>query len=541
MSSLLPDGARRLLRPSNIIMLLPVLGLVVTTPYLLLSPVYIDEIQWKMINSRLWLDGGKLLYLFPACTKGFLLNVPMTWYPSRVIDSLLFADMGDPQRLRFWGLGTFLAIVLYASWAARRLVQPKAPFVCVFGAVLAPLTLGVLPFLLVFSRPEQPIVLSLLLGCTLPFVLPSSQAGNVRSWVFVALYTFLAWTMTAAHLKAIYFLPVLLFAAFIMVRSWLPRIVLCATFGYSAVETLNIWLARTDCPESPFLMQVFHNLSLSPADLGGGLSPFIHRWVANLLEAPNYWDRIAFQLDYQNFWLPHSSAPLSELEVAVNKTPEIAVVLGLLVVAAGIFRSLRFERMRVAWVGRPGAMAALLVLPLIALAGMQTTKNFYEAGLGAPLLGLAVMLALPGLLSGAEKFRKAGLAAVIALACVSTVSQVALAARFSANLPMWFAKLSKRQMEQADVAAALDRCRLPIGLAGSHIAMDDLAYTVLWRTREPIVMAHVSGWWATGMDLKQLVHDRNIIGFIGKCTNIPPAYQPEMVAEGRYCCSRVEQ
>jgi len=105
---IIPEGFRRLLRLRYLMLLLPVIGFVATTPYLLLSPIYADELQWKLINSRLWLDGGKLIYFFPVCAKGFLLDVPISWYPSRVVDSLLFADMTDMQRLRFWGFGSVM-------------------------------------------------------------------------------------------------------------------------------------------------------------------------------------------------------------------------------------------------------------------------------------------------------------------------------------------------------------------------------------------------------------------------------------------------
>ena len=176
-------------------------------------------------------------------------------------NSIVFADMTNPQRLRYWGYGTFLVITLYASWVARRTLKCEAPFVSIFGAVLAPLSLGVLPFLLVFNRPEQPIVISLLIGCTLPFLV-GSPTGVVRTWGLAGLYTLLAWTIIAAHGKGTYFLPALLLAAFIVVRPWLPRIVMLAAFGFGAAETFHLWVARTDCPELPFLAQIFRSLSL---------------------------------------------------------------------------------------------------------------------------------------------------------------------------------------------------------------------------------------------------------------------------------------
>src|SRR5215467_4952528 len=104
--------ARRLLslsvRPIHVIAALPLIGMAVLTPWLLALPIYVDELESKAINSRYLLDGGKLIYLLPSC-NGFLEPMPISWYPARLLDVAIFADMTDPQRLRYWGCAIFLA------------------------------------------------------------------------------------------------------------------------------------------------------------------------------------------------------------------------------------------------------------------------------------------------------------------------------------------------------------------------------------------------------------------------------------------------
>ena len=39
------------------------------------------------------IDSGKLLYLFLPYSRGFLLDVPISWYPARLMDVALYADM----------------------------------------------------------------------------------------------------------------------------------------------------------------------------------------------------------------------------------------------------------------------------------------------------------------------------------------------------------------------------------------------------------------------------------------------------------------
>jgi hypothetical protein len=523
-------------------MLLPAAGFAVLTPFLLLSPIYGDELHWKLINSRLWLDGGKLIYLFPVCTKGFLLDVPISWYPLRAFDSLLFADMTNPQRLRYWGYGIFLAATLYASWVARRTLKCEAPFLSIFGAVLAPLTLGVLPFLVVFNRPEQPIVISLLVGCTLPFFAANSPMRSLRSWGFAGVYSLLAWTMTAAHLKGVYFLPALLLAAFIVVRQWLPRIAMLAAFGFGAAETYQLWVARTDCPESLFLTHLFHSLSLSPADLSKGLWSFLLHWWSNLQESRLYWDRVSFQLEYQSSWLPSTTTPLTEMETTSNKVMPIVVALGVFIVVTGVIAGLRQEPKRSAWLGQGAAIAALLLVALIGVAGLQIFKNFYEAGLMAPILGLATLFALPSVLGITPKAKTFGLVAVAAVVVLSIVSELALASHFSRELPAWFRNVAERESHQAALRTVLAKCGLPTGRDVSRIVMDDFAYTLLWRTREPFLLAYFSGWWGQDLDRNKLIRDRHIAGLVGGCSAFAPEHLPATInyPEIGFCCSRIE-
>jgi hypothetical protein len=522
-------------------MLLPAAGFAVVTPFLVLSPIYVDELHWKLINSRLWLDGGKLIYLFPVCTRGFLLDVPISWYPLRAFDSLLFADMTNPQRLRYWGYGIFLATTLYASWVAKRTLKCEAPFLSIFGAVLAPLTLGALPFLVVFNRPEQPIVISLLIGCTLPFFAASSPMRSLRSWGFAGVYSLLAWTLTASHLKGIYFLPALLLAAFIVVRPWLPRIAMLAAFGFGVAETYQLWMARTDCPESPFLTHLFHSLSLSPANLSNGVWSFLLNWWSNLQQSHLYWDRVSFQLEYQSSWLPSTTTPLTEMETTINKVMPVVVTLGVFIVVTGVIAGLRQEPKRSAWVGQGAAIAALLLVALIGVAGLQIVKNFYEAGLVAPVLGLATLLALPSVLGITSKARTFGLVVVAAVAVVSIVSELALASHFSQELPAWFRNVAERESHQANLKTVLAKCGLPTGRDVSRIVVDDFAYTLLWRTREPFLLAYFSGWWGQDLDRNKLIRDRHIAGLVGGCSAFAPEHLPATInyPEIGFCCSRI--
>ena len=161
-------------------LLLPLLGWVGLLPLLLVFPIYSDELLWKLIDSRLLLDSGKLLYLFPECAKGISLDPPISWYPLQLIDAALYSDMTNPQVLRYWAIGIFFAIVLYCAWFVRFSLRPAIGYAASVGAVLAPLSLGVLPFLLVMNRPEQGLLLVMICGCSIPAILEKRKLTPCR-------------------------------------------------------------------------------------------------------------------------------------------------------------------------------------------------------------------------------------------------------------------------------------------------------------------------------------------------------------------------
>src|SRR5579872_1805415 len=174
-------------------LMLPVLGWIGLLPLLLVFPIYSDELLWKLLDSRLLLDSGKLLYLFPECTKGISLDPPISWYPLQLIDAALYSDMTNPQMLRYWAIGIFFALVFYCAWFVRFSLRPAIGYAATVGAVLAPLSLGVLPFLLVMNRPEQGLLVVLVLGCSIPVLLERRKMAALQIWAIAAVFTLLCW------------------------------------------------------------------------------------------------------------------------------------------------------------------------------------------------------------------------------------------------------------------------------------------------------------------------------------------------------------
>jgi hypothetical protein len=524
-------GVTRRFQWISLTLLLPLIGWIGLFPLLLAFPIYADELQWKAINSRLFLDSGKLNYIFPECTRGLLLDPPVSWYPARFIDAALFSDMTNPQMLRYWSIGCLVLIVLYCAWFVRFRIKPDIGFAATAGAVLAPLSLGVLPFLLVMNRPEQELVMIMIMACTIPLMLASRKLTTVQTWIVAFLFALLSWIIVGTHIKGIFLLPAFLLAAFLSLRKWIPWVTVLAVAGFGAIETYRLWSVRTDCPESPFLTQVFHGQSLSPAELGAGVGPFLKHVARNLIYFIDYVRNAGFQQEYQSNWLPTAATPRNSFETIINVAIPCLVAVVVIVFA---FASLRFVMAR----ARPdnGPLIALsLVACVVGITAFQSGKNFYETALVIPLLCLAVMLALTGTALPAWLLRHGRqLTAIVSI--VAFTSQLALAARFYPELPRWRHDLELHEATQAKIKKLVGRCGIQVNASTKHVLVDDTTYTVLWPTREPYFLFSLNGWWATGVDAAQVIRDRNIHAAVGWCPLISPRIWSSIVSDDRYCC-----
>jgi hypothetical protein len=515
----------------SVTLLLPLIGWIGLLPLLLAFPIYSDELEWKLINSRLLLDAGKLNYIFPECARGLLLDPPVSWYPARLIDAALFSDMTNPQMLRYWGIGTFVLIVLYCAWFVRFRLKPDIGYAAITGAVLAPLSLGVLPFLLVMNRPEQELIVAMMVGCTIPLILFSRKLTVLQTWIAAFLFAFLSWIIVGTHIKGIFLLPAFLLAAFLSLRRWAPWLVVLAVAGFGAVETYSLWSLRTDCPESPFLMQVFHAQSMSPADLKAGVGFFLKRFTRNLVYAIDYFRNAGFQQEYQSQWLPTASTPRNLVETIINIT--IPCFVAAVVVAFGL-TAVRLVKTRT--IPEHGPLIAIsLIVCLLGVTAFQSGKNFYETSLIVPVLCLAVMLGLTATALPARLLRH-GRTLVGIVSIFAFTSQLALAARFYPELSGWRHDIEAHEQTQVRIRKLIGRCGIQANAATTHVLVDDVTYTVLWPTREPYLLPLLNGWWATGVDASQVIRDRNIHAAVGACRLISPEIWSSIVSDGDYCC-----
>jgi hypothetical protein len=520
---------------TSAILLLPLLGWFALLPVLLSLPVYSDELEWKLMTSRLFLDGGKLVYVFPPCTRGRLLDVPVSWYPIELINALIYADMTNPQILRYWGVAIFCGLMGYATWFAWHRLRPQLHPLAICGGILVPLSFGVLPFLTVLNRPEQGLMLILVLACTLPFIFHERERERspALTWLLALVYVLLSWMILAIHMKAVFLLPVMLLSACCCLRKWRPITLVVAAVGFGAWQTLTLWLTRADCPESPFLQDVFRRQNMSPHDLESGPLSFLSQTLANIRGVKDYWRATGFQDIYQANWLPPSGSPLTVFDKILNACVPILMAVAAVLIIRAFAKTFSQAVQRRKLPDPAASISMCLLLCLLAIACFQKGKNFYESSLAIPMLGLAVLLILPAQVTRKARIAFAGLAAL------AVASQLTLALSFYPHLAAWRAAQAARPVQQEHIRTLAARCGVKIDQTTSHLLVDTQTYTVLWPTRQLYFLHYLYGWWGTGTDPSQVIRDIGITGAIGECRFVTRERWASIVSDEKLCCAHV--
>jgi hypothetical protein len=523
--------------------ILPCLGFLALVPILAFLPIYPDEFQWRLMNARYFLDGGQALYFFPVCSNGFLNRPPLTSYPYWLINSLLYQNMSDTHYLRIYGLVTSIVLVIGVAMLLPRIVPLPYGLPARIGIVLSPLSLGVMPFLMGFNRPEQHLVVVVCLAFGLALLVRSREAplSPRATWLLAAAYALLTTMLMASHMKGVFLMPALLVAAAAAIRRPLPCVGVVALASVSAWSTFLLWRDRTSCPESPFLTQVFRNVSLSPGDLKLGVGTFFHAVKGNLFQNFHpYWESVTFLRDNQTGWLPEMTFPPTAIERVVNTAIPVILDLAFGLIALGVLVSI---------VARAIGKRTPLVEPILALslvgavagiAGLQITKNFYEATLILPVIGLAVLFSLRPLL-GLPFARGLSQILLAGLIFLALSSQIAIAYRFYGNYSAWRRQSISARGETKKIENLVAQCGVRPDQTSSRVMMDFKAYRVLWPTREPLFLEVFSGYWGTGIDQDELLRRRKVSALVGECHQLPARFRSLAVASEGFCCLRLDK
>lgn len=493
-----------------------------------LYPTYSDEFEWKLISSRFFMDQGRLIYIFPACGNSYLIDTPLSWYPGRVLDSLIYQGSRTNALLRYMGLIQY-GVLIVLFWQIAK-IQSKLSSIKSFFLVISFFAIGVLPILLVLNRPEQPLLLYISFAIYLsvyqankPNVLLSN--GAVVTLVFCLLSNLII----TAHPKGIYLLPVVLITYRQIVKSFAYFPVLLALSLFTVFQTVQVWSIRTACAESPWLEALVRSFTLNPGQLVTDPGRFFLQIVKNCIRSYTYIEQMLFGAVYQSQWLP-------SLDSNIMKTYTLWIINTLSVIAiVGIFGVIGFRFIKYKFNEKFSCnnIVIALIFSLLVITVMQTAKNFYESALILPLLLLLLLFLINPQDEVCRKF--VGNVALPVLLVIGSISSYTRYVLFSDHLPQWKSVSSKEGVSPRRVEDFAE-AQCGISTNASGLVVDRATYAALWKHPRPVFLSGLTGWYGTGTDYKITLDRMDSDGVVAMCAGLPKELIEMARQDSGVCC-----
>jgi hypothetical protein len=528
----------------------------------------------------LFLDSGYLINLFPACTEGFLLKSPWTWYPARILDALIYADASNPFYLRQYGWFTYLGLLALWSWICHlctRLCWSKSLLI-----VSAFFMVGTMPFLMVWNRPEQPIMIwitaGLLLGMYFYRHYPQKTFHKVIVFILFAL---VGCCVSASHAKGVYFLPLFLVLWYRIAKTPWSTLALGSIYLWSFLETFMLWKARTNCTESEWWTNMVRGFTIQPKLLITNPYQFFDGGAHNVMRWNDYVNAATFKVGTYNQYLvsrPVTSAIdqfalnavgfsvyVIALLIAINLVQSLVThyrqgarltvlsVTGCLLLTAGLFSLNYFSWWGVIALGLMLAFSLLYLLVkksssnwvialslgicLMILMFTQILKNYYEASLVWPvwlLIGIFTFTA------GSTWGRSALKYALLPLLLMMAITSTQLRWNLIGMLPLEWQKARIERQENNEQFRLFAKQACGIDDEHGSLVLDDETYPIFWRHPKPMFTAFLYGWYAQGTDYKKTFLLQKPTGLATACNSAPPELLPYLKQTKHFCCASQE-
>ena len=516
-------------------------------------PVYGDEVGWRF-QERAGLDGVDKLFS-DGCGANTLATPPIFMMPVRYYSAFFNTRFADPLFVRTSGVLYALVWVGLLMALIGRIARSRPDRTALAAAAIGLMSLGTMPLLLVWSRPEQPIILATTAALLLAWIghEDRSDATSARTaWLRSLAIVGLATIAYSYHLKALFLLPV--FLACLVFASHgraavVPRSVMALVFigitGWSAYY----WVHRLQCPDDAVLRAAYAVNSMGVRLAGSH----------NLSELVAALGRIAANADpFHYFELPTPRPrPLSQwlergqITYAVSSKWELALIavwwatflFATWCVLVQAYRALR------AW--RLDARLIFVVALFVAVLGWsasQAHSNVYEASFALPLMMLIVLFAFSGNPPGGFLARWAGrwtvILGLLGLASIPAVTAIYAPSLARANRQVGYIAAQRFSQPvfgyaavKSQVLGAARLCGIGDPARARALMIDDVSYFALMQSRLPQHYLGVTGLWRGQIaDPVAYLRARGSSGVVLGCHLLPDDLRRRAKRQGQFCC-----
>lgn len=518
----------------------------------ILLPLYTDEVGWRL-QERAGFDGTDKL-LTELCGPNTIARPPFWMLPARYYSAFFNGSFPDPLFVRLSGVLYALIWIAMLLILIRRIAGPPRDQIVLTVIAMGLVCLGTMPLILIWSRPEQPI----LLACTSAILIASSDWQQVApatpvkaAWLRSMTILALALMAMSYHLKALFLIPLFLSCIFFASRghrAHLPRAIAAVLLAVAAAWAAQYWIARLACPNDAAMHANFVSNNTGAALVGASgwsqISPLIGKALSNI-SLFQYLGMPAPREQPMSFWLePHKIGLQQSFTwfVVLVVIWMVTVLLAGFGVAGAAGQAWRERRLA----PRP-IIVALLVAAVLGWSATQGFRNIYEANFVVPVMVLAVIMALSTDYASAKLARMSGVLAVV-LGLMGIANIVLVAAIYGPSLVQ--ASRERGYLERQphsisafgypglrrEILAAARKCGIAPRDTGHALLLDDVTYFAFMQSHMP---EHYYGLFSPEITIKDpLAYLRGVKsdGAVVSCRVLPADLQSHAKREGRFCC-----
>ena len=516
-------------------------------------PVYTDEVGWRF-QERAGIDGVDKLYS-DLCGPNTLAEPPWFMMPVRHFSAFFNTTFPDPFYVRLSGVGYALIWLLLLMLLIRRIIGSRHERAVVAAICIGLVAMGVMPLLLVWSRPEQPLliaVLSALLIAWSDWRDRTVETSAARAWLRSAAIVAAGVVAISYHLKGVFLAPLFLLCLFLASRgrrAIVPRLAAGALLTALVLWAAHYWVTRLECPGDPELWQLYasHSIGAKLTTMRDWhqLPELIGALIGNM-SLMSYVNLAVPINKPMSFWLEYDQ---------VGTTPFFAWVVAVRLVwglaGASALASLALS-LHASWRNRvvdPCAAVAVVLLGVLLLwAASQLIRNVYEATYVLPLAMLTIVFALAArggqdrlrafvdvcawVIGGAAIVSCAALAILYAPSIARANAQVGyIAAQPHSQTVFGHSKIRPR------VLALARQCGIPEPAEARAVMIDDITYFPFMQSHLPQhYLGVVANWSGSITDPVAYLKSRKSSGAILACRYLPEDLQRKAKRDGALCC-----
>ena len=522
----------------------------------ILQPLYTDEIGWRM-QERAGFDGVDKL-LTEICGPNTVVHPPFWMMPARYYSALFNGLFAEPLYVRLSGMLYALTLTVMILKLIGRVAQTTGEKFTLSILAAGFLSLGTMPILLVWSRPEQPILLAFTGALLIAFgdwkkdepAAPLADTSGRTAWLRSLAVLLLASVALSYHVKALFTIPIFLASLYFASRgraAHLPRIVAAVLVVAITAWAAHYWVHRLECPNAAEVRANFVSNNTGAAMVGASnwsqISPLLSRAFDNL-SLFQYLGMPAPREEPLSFWLPAHQVSVStsfSWFLMLVALWGIALSLSAFCLAGAPRRAWRERRLDARVV-----FAVLLVAGILGWSASQGYRNPYEAIFVVPMAVLAVIFALSTREAGVpfgraiEPFAVAvgllgmGSVALMAVLYGPVTLRAAGERGYLQEQPFSTSTFGYADLRR-DMLAAARKCGIADPDRSHGLAIDDVTYFTFMQSKMP---EHVSGVFLPVPQVEPIGYLKGVKsqGVVASCSRLPPEVQARAKREGQFCC-----